>query len=49
LAELAADDGLRARIGATNRALAQAQYDENTMIRSYASTYGAAMGKSDFP
>ena len=49
LAELAADDGLRARIGAANRALAQAQYDENTMIRSYASTYGAAMGKSDFP
>ncbi|EJU13727.1 group 1 glycosyl transferase [Sphingomonas sp. LH128] len=49
LAELAADEGLRARIGAANCALAQAQYDENSMIRSYASTYGAAMGKSDFP
>ncbi|MBF7010172.1 glycosyltransferase family 4 protein [Novosphingobium resinovorum] len=49
LAELAVDDGLRARIGAANRMLAQAQYDENSMIRSYASTYGAAMGKSDFP
>ncbi|EZP81647.1 Group 1 glycosyl transferase [Novosphingobium resinovorum] len=49
LAELAVDDGLRARIGAANRMLAQAKYDENSMIRSYASTYGAAMGKSDFP
>ncbi|PNU04701.1 glycosyltransferase family 4 protein [Novosphingobium guangzhouense] len=49
LAELAGDQGLRARVGEANRALAQAQYDEKAMIRSYAATYGAAMGQAHFP
>jgi glycosyltransferase involved in cell wall biosynthesis len=49
LAELAGDAALRARVGAANRARAQAQYDENTMVRAYASTYAEAMGRPRFP
>lgn len=49
LAELAGDAVLRARVGAANRVRAQAQYDENTMVRAYASTYAEAMGRPCFP
>lgn len=45
LRELAVDPDLRARIGAANRALAEAQYDENTMICAYREVYGQAMGR----
>lgn len=49
LAELAADEALRTAIGAANRTRAQAQFDENTMIRAYASIYGGATGRGAFP
>ncbi|MEE4453760.1 glycosyltransferase [Novosphingobium resinovorum] len=49
LAELAGNPALRAAIGAANQAWAEAQYDENAMVRSYASTYGGAMGLTRFP
>lgn len=44
LGELAADPDLRTRIGAANRAHAQKHYDENTMISTYRSVYGEALG-----
>jgi L-malate glycosyltransferase len=43
--ELAADPGLRARIGAANRAKAQAAFDEADMIGRYATLYAAAAGR----
>jgi len=49
MSELAGDEALRARVGSANRACAQAQYDENAMIRAYASTYGGAMKRASFP
>ncbi|WP_091142204.1 glycosyltransferase [Novosphingobium sp. CF614] len=49
LAALAADDALRAAIGEANRARAQANYDENTMICAYRETYARAMGRDRFP
>jgi glycosyltransferase involved in cell wall biosynthesis len=42
---LARDAGLRARIGAANRAKAAAEYDETMMIQRYAGLYEAAMGR----
>ena len=42
---LAADPGLRARVGAANRLKAQAEYDEGVMIACYAALYGAAAGR----
>lgn len=42
---LAADAGLRARVGAANRAKARAEYDETVMIRRYAELYEGAMGR----
>lgn len=42
---LARDAGLRARIGAANRARAAAEYDEGVMIARYAKLYEAAMGR----
>lgn len=49
MAELAGNPALRATVGAANRARAQAQYDENTMISAYAAVYGEAMGLTRFP
>lgn len=44
LAVLARDPALRARVGAANRAKAQADYDEGAMIAAYRAVYGQAMG-----
>lgn len=48
LAALAADADLRRRIGAANRAVARASYDEKAMLAAYARTYAAALGRSAF-
>jgi glycosyltransferase involved in cell wall biosynthesis len=45
LARLAADDALRARLGAANRAQARSHYDEAEMLRAYDRTYGRALGR----
>lgn len=45
LADLAADPDLRARIGAANRARAQAHYDAAQMVLHYRAAYGAALGR----
>jgi glycosyltransferase involved in cell wall biosynthesis len=42
---LARDPGLRAAVGAANRAKAAAEYDEVMMIQRYAGLYEAAMGR----
>ncbi len=44
LSDLACDLNLRTRIGAANRAHAQAHFDENAMISSYRAVYGRAAG-----
>lgn len=44
LLALAGDQDLRTRVGMANRALAQASYDENTMISAYRAVYGEALG-----
>lgn len=49
LARLAADPALRARIGAANRARAEADYDETAMVAAYRRVYADAMGRSSFP
>ncbi len=49
LAALATDPDLRARIGAANRAKAEAEYDEARMVAAYARVYGDAMGRRSFP
>lgn len=49
LADLAADPSTRATVGAANRAVALAQYDEDAMICAYRNVYGAAMGRGGFP
>ena len=45
IAALAADPGLRARVGAANRARAIAEYDESTMINRYNALYWGLMGR----
>jgi glycosyltransferase involved in cell wall biosynthesis len=45
LARLAGDDGLRARLGAANRAFARSHYDEGAMLAAYSRTYGEALGQ----
>jgi L-malate glycosyltransferase len=45
---LAADAGLRARVGDANRSVACAQYDESTMFARYRQLYGSAMKRADF-
>ena len=45
LVTLAQDPALRARIGAANRARAQAEYEEAAMIAAYRHVYGQAMGR----
>lgn len=42
---LAADADLRRHVGAANRAKAQAEFDEETMIARYARLYSEAMGR----
>ena len=49
LAHLANDDGLRARIGAANRAQAAAEYDEATMVAAYRTVYARALRRACFP
>ena len=44
LGELAADAGLRRRVGDANRAKARAEYDENRMIERYRALYWGLMG-----
>jgi glycosyltransferase involved in cell wall biosynthesis len=46
LARLAASRDLRHRIGAANREVARARFDERTMIAAYAALYEQAMGRS---
>ena len=49
LANLAADAQTRVAIGAANRAKAEAEYDEATMVAAYARIYAGAMGRVKFP
>ncbi|WJS99967.1 glycosyltransferase family 4 protein [Novosphingobium humi] len=49
LAHLAADADLRRTVGQANRALANAEYDEKTMVDRYRALYGQAMGRNSFP
>lgn len=43
LTELAADPGLRARIGAANRRAAAERFDESAMVAAYENLYGRAL------
>ncbi len=49
LAELAEDAGLRAAIGAANRARAEQEFDEAKMISAYRNLYAGALGRTSFP
>jgi glycosyltransferase involved in cell wall biosynthesis len=49
LCALAADDALRARLGAANRTRARAEFDEAAMETRYAAVYAAALGRPSFP
>ncbi|MDP9056378.1 MAG: glycosyltransferase [Pseudomonadota bacterium] len=49
LRTLAETPGLRASVGAANRALARAEYDQAAMIAAYRAVYGAALGRNGFP
>jgi len=49
LAALAADPAARRRIGAANRARAEAEYDEAAMVDAYRRVYADAIGRSSFP
>lgn len=49
IAGLADDEALRARIGAANRARAQAEFDENMMVEAYRSLYATVLGRRRFP
>lgn len=49
LQALAGDIPLRSRVGAANRALARAQYDEAGMVAAYREVYAAALGQKTFP
>ena len=44
IATLAADADLRAGVGAANRAKAEAEFDEHTMVEAYRALYARAMG-----
>lgn len=46
IAGLVADPALRARIGAVNRARAEAEYGDVAMVAAYRTIYGAAMGRN---
>ncbi len=47
LARLVSDPNLRKRIGAANRSLARAKYDEEQMLQTYRALYGHALGKRE--
>lgn len=49
LLTLAEAPTLRASVGAANRALARAKYDQTTMVDAYRTVYGAALGRKSFP
>lgn len=49
LAALAADEGLRRRIGAANQVRAAREFDEAAMAQRYGAIYGAALGRNSFP
>lgn len=49
LSALAADDALRQRIGAANRARARAEYDEAVMVARYRALYAEVLGRPAFP
>ena len=49
LQRLASDPDLRARLGAANRARAQAEYDEAAMVEAYRAVYAAALMRETFP
>jgi len=49
LRTLAEAPALRASLGAANRALARAEYDQAAMIAAYRAVYGAALGRNGFP
>lgn len=48
VAALAADEGLRRRIGKANRVRALAEFDEAVMAARYAEIYGRALGRGSF-
>ncbi|HQS71435.1 MAG: glycosyl transferase family 1 [Novosphingobium sp. 28-62-57] len=48
IATLAADDGLRQRIGTANRMRAKAEFDEAVMAKRYVEVYAQALGRSSF-
>ena len=48
-AAAAASPAQRAAIGAANRARAEAEYGEASMIAAYRETYAAAMRRETFP
>lgn len=48
IATLAADDGLRQRIGTANRVRAKAEFDEAVMAKRYVEVYAQALGRSSF-
>jgi glycosyltransferase involved in cell wall biosynthesis len=45
IARLATEEALRKAVGAANRIKATAEYDEETMLRTYAALYAGAMGR----
>lgn len=49
MAHLAGDADLRRTVGAANRALAVAEYDEGGMVERYRALYARAMGRNSFP
>lgn len=49
LQRLASDATLRAALGRANRARAEAEYDEATMISAYARLYAGVLGRPGFP
>jgi glycosyltransferase involved in cell wall biosynthesis len=46
IASLAADPARRAVVGAANRAKAEAEFDEHTMVEAYRALYAGAMGRA---
>lgn len=49
LLALAQDELAQRRIGASNRVLAQREYDESVMVQRYAQVYAQVMGRTRFP
>lgn len=49
LRTLAGDEALRKSVGAANRALAKAEYDEKAMVAAYRGVYAGALRRASFP